>query len=186
MASYRCSLILTICADGQKGIPHFIFKGISGGSVHKEVLSYSNDYVSTMSVQENAWMNEECMFDWIENNFKYVINGKTRLIRDSLKVHKMESIVSKLSEYCVKVIYVPGGCTGIAQPLDVGIMKPFKLQMSNDYVHYYAENPFPTSAPERRRDMYDRSLMSWKKINEDTICNSWYKSGPFFPMGPGK
>ena len=35
-------------------------------------------------------------------------------------------VVSKIAELGIKVIHIPGGCTGLCQPLDVGVNKPFK------------------------------------------------------------
>ena len=31
------------------------------------------------------------------------------------------------------LVYVPGGCTGIFQPCDVGIQRPFKLSVKKSY-----------------------------------------------------
>ena len=38
----------------------------------------------------------------------------------------MVSVVTKISELGINVIHIPGRCTGLCQPLDVGVNKPFK------------------------------------------------------------
>ena len=38
----------------------------------------------------------------------------------------MASVVQRIQKQGIKVIHIPSGCTGLCQPLDVGINKPFK------------------------------------------------------------
>lgn len=45
---------------------------------------------------------------------------------DSLKVHQCDAVVSALADLGTAPVFAPGGCTGVAQPLDVEIMAPFK------------------------------------------------------------
>ncbi len=40
----------------------------------------------------------------------------------------MASVVSRIVELDIKVIYIPGGCTGLCQPLDVGVNRSFKAR----------------------------------------------------------
>eukprot|EP00644_Phytophthora_capsici_P010762 jgi/Phyca11/14693/fgenesh1_pg.PHYCAscaffold_9_\ len=50
-----------------------------------------------------------------------------------LKTHKMASVRRALEERCcTQVEFVPPGVTGVSQPMDVAVMKPFK-----DYVNFY-------------------------------------------------
>ena len=37
-----------------------------------------------------------------------------------------ESVVHRIQEMGVEVIHIPGGCTSLCQPVDVGFNKPFK------------------------------------------------------------
>ena len=41
----------------------------------------------------------------------------------------MASVVQRIKKLGIKVIHKPGRCTGLCQPLDVGINKPFKCRM---------------------------------------------------------
>ena len=109
----------------------------------------------------NAWMDEEGMIEWFHKNFIYLLDGKTLLIMDSLKVHMSTRIVSYFAHYDVHCKFIPGGCTGIIQPLDVGIMKPLKHYMKEDYIHYYSSHAFPINALQRRKDMHSRAVKSY-------------------------
>ena len=50
----------------------------------------------------------------------------TLLILDSYCCHMMESIVQRIQELGVEVQHIPGGCTSLCQPVNVGFNKPFK------------------------------------------------------------
>ncbi len=38
----------------------------------------------------------------------------------------MVLVVNKISDLGIEVIHIPGKCTGLCQPLDIGVNKPFK------------------------------------------------------------
>jgi hypothetical protein len=48
------------------------------------------------------------------------------LILDSYRCHMMGSVVQRIQELGVEVQHIPGGCTSLCQPVDVGFNKPFK------------------------------------------------------------
>ena len=41
----------------------------------------------------------------------------------------MASVTDAIADLGIEIIRIPGGCTGLCQPLDVGINKPFKAQV---------------------------------------------------------
>ena len=41
----------------------------------------------------------------------------------------MASVVQRIQKLGIEVIHIPGGCTDLCQPLDVGINKPFKCRV---------------------------------------------------------
>ncbi|RLN11030.1 hypothetical protein BBJ28_00009198 [Nothophytophthora sp. Chile5] len=124
--SYRCTVALTVSADGRMHPPHFVFKGVPGGTVEAQVRRFALPETATFSVQTKAWYNERVMMEWIDLCWRYIVTEPTVLILDSLKVHRSETVISALADLGTVVRFVPGGCTGIAQPLDVGVMSPFK------------------------------------------------------------
>ncbi len=51
------------------------------------------------------------------------------LLLDSYCCHIMASIVNRITTLGVEVIHIPGGCTGLVQPLDVGFNRPLKIHI---------------------------------------------------------
>ena len=45
---------------------------------------------------------------------------------DSYRCPMMASVVQRIQDMGVEVIHIPGGCTSLCQPVDVGFNKPFK------------------------------------------------------------
>ncbi len=48
------------------------------------------------------------------------------LFLDSFTVHMMGSVINKIQELGVEVNFIPPGCTGLVQPVDVNYNKSFK------------------------------------------------------------
>ncbi len=53
------------------------------------------------------------------------------LLLDSFKVHLKGSISDTIHALGVEVEFIPAGCTGLVQPIDVGFNKPFKTNMTH-------------------------------------------------------
>ena len=78
-------------------------------------------------------MDERCMLIWVDQILGPYLAVNTPppgvqpvILLDSYQCHMMASVVSKISALGVEVIHIPGRCTGLCQPLDVGINRPFK------------------------------------------------------------
>ena len=62
----RVTACLSVCADGTKLPPMFIFIGKPGGSIEREFSSFPKDAV--YAVQENAWTDEACVLKWVSDD----------------------------------------------------------------------------------------------------------------------
>ena len=76
------------------------------------------------------------MLEWIEDVLKpNVANVPPGIVPilflDSFTVHKMGSVVNAIQALGVEVDFIPPGCTGMVQPVDVGYNKPFKASSAN-------------------------------------------------------
>jgi hypothetical protein len=112
-----------------------IFKGTANERIVTTDLPSFNP-MSDYLCQTNAWMDDRCMLVWAKGCL-----GSFRLLRppplgiipvillDSYRCHLMGSVVRAIQELGVEVIHIPGGCTGLLQPLDVGLNKPFKVRV---------------------------------------------------------
>ncbi|KAF4148950.1 hypothetical protein GN958_ATG01866 [Phytophthora infestans] len=100
------SCFLCTSATGKKLPAFIVFSGATGGPVHCELQAHplhKADEV-VLTVQKNAYCDE-------------------RIMIECLKVYKMGSVRAKLEEAMTGVDFVPAGATGLAQPMDVSVMR---------------------------------------------------------------
>ena len=86
-------------------------------------------------------MDEGVMIAWVDAVLKpYVTTAPEHviplLILDSYRCHMMGSVVQKIQELGVEVRHIPGGCTSLCQPVDVGFNKPFKDRMRKQWLSW--------------------------------------------------
>ena len=130
-STMRVTVAVTITASGEILQPMIVFKGSPrpGGRIHREFPNYPRG--SHYVCQPRAWMDEKVMLKWVDNVLEPFIAtcpGGTipLLILDSYKCHLMASVCQKINNLGVEVEHIPGGCTSLCQPVDVGIGKPLK------------------------------------------------------------
>ena len=87
---------------------------------------------------KKAWMDESMMRLWIEkclSPWKNTLpqNCVPLLILDSFRVHMMGPIVAEIQGLGIEVQYIPGGCTYLCQPIDVGVNRPIKHAMAEQW-----------------------------------------------------
>ncbi len=100
------------------------------------------------------------------------------ILLDSYQCHMMGSVIHAIQELGIEVIHIPGGCTGLLQPLDVGLNKPFKVRVRASWDkwmmamidnHAVIESPtrddIASWATSAHWDMDDKPMMKkvWKK-----------------------
>lgn len=85
-----------------------------------EALLYSN---------RSGWITEFILTDYLTKvwlNIDIPADKKLFLVMDKCTVHTKDSIIKTLKSQGSEVEFIPGGCTGLLQPLDVCINKPLK------------------------------------------------------------
>ena len=110
----------------------FVITGKPGGHIERSFMQFPNG--AHYTVQENAWMDERLMLEWIDTVLKPWADGAPDNIRpfvllDSYRCHLTNPVKLTMNEAGVDYFHIPGGCTGLCQPVDVGINKPFKVCM---------------------------------------------------------
>jgi hypothetical protein len=128
----RCTVSLTICADGTKLKPMVIFKGTRNGRIATRELPQSKfcDQL-VLAAQPNAWQDEENLNDWVDGVLVPHIQQKAagtpvKLFLDQFSAHETDGLKARMDELGVQLELIPAGCTWLLQPVDVGIGKPFK------------------------------------------------------------
>ena len=86
-------------------------------------------------------------------------------------MHQSSQIRATIANMGVEVIIIPGGLTGMVQPLDVGVNAPFK--------HWLAESAIEDgdsalyTASETRHATACSISQAWDRISIETILNSF-------------
>jgi hypothetical protein len=77
------------------------------------------------------------MLEWVEMVLKPYLSGAPHhigplILLDSFKVHMLGSAVQEIQSLGAEVKFIPPGCTGLVQPVDVGFNKPFKASSAHN------------------------------------------------------
>ncbi len=177
---------MTIAADGMVLPSTIVFlKGKANGPIaQNEFATYPTTH--HYRCQDNAWMDEAVMIVWVDDVLKpYVANAPDYiiplLILDSYRCHMMASVVTRIQELGIEVKHIPGGCTSLCQPVDVGFNKPFKNRMRRQWMSWMiAEGVIhgTTSLPTRCdvAGLVDRAMTEMKE-EVGIVRNLWSKTG---------
>ena len=119
-------------------------------------------------------MDEEVMLAWVDGLLKAYVDSVLDgiiplLILDSYQCHMMALVVHLIQEMGVEVIYIPCGCTGLCQPVDVGFNKLFKdciRQLWTNWMIDKGLNSGTTTAPTRKvvAEWLDEVLIDMKNV----------------------
>jgi len=141
--SKRCTVALTVRASGKMLKPMVIYKGTRYGRIATRKL---RDHPQEMkyAMQPKARFDEATMLNWVDYVLKpYVAMAPVGIIPilflESFKVHLLGSIADAIQGLGVELKIIPPGCTGLVQPIDVRINKPFKANMRKIYTDWLQE-----------------------------------------------
>jgi hypothetical protein len=191
----RITAFLTVCADGTKLPPLLVFKGKPGGQIEREFVKESYPPECKYIVQQNAWTDERVMLFWVENVLAPYIKTCPAgivpyLLLDKYKTHTTTAVSKVIEELGVEWDIIPGGCTGLVQPIDVGIGKPFKNRVRHQWEDFMVEicesNSTELLAQKSTRKMIAVwAKEAWHSMPTHIVKNSW-RNGDFsyFPEEP--
>jgi hypothetical protein len=139
-------------------------------------------------LNKKAWFNKQIMLDWIDHVLApcvaTVLPGIVSiLLLDQFGVHKMGLIVDSIQALGVQVKFIPAGCTGLVQLVDVGCNKSFKCKMCNEFLAWMMSQdpnvPIPRSTC---HDVARWIINAQNNISAETILNAWRKTRfPYYP-----
>ena len=114
--------------------------------------------------QDNAWMDERVMLMCVNMVLKPYVdpapeNVVPLLFLDSYCCHMMNSVVNAIQDLGVEVEHIPGGCTSLCQPIDIGINKPFKAFLHKTWEKWMIDEGirYGTTSPPTRELIGERS-----------------------------
>ena len=125
-------------------------------------------------------MDEQCCLEWVEKCMKPWAESAPEgiiplLFLDSYKCHQQASVVDFIAELGVEVQFIPGGCTGLCQAVDVGVNKPFKNRMCAMWEEYMLEEGLQQlkTCPPTRQKMVHWCVDALQDLPEDLVKNAW-------------
>ena len=123
------------------------------------------------------------MLKWVDDVLApYVVTAPPDIIPllflDSFKVHMLASVVQKIQGLGVQVEFIPPGCTGLLQPVDVGYNKAFKAKLRTEYNNWlWAQDPDKPIPSTTRAEVAGWISSAEEAITRETIRNAWRKMG---------
>ena len=191
----RATCALTCTAAGDFLRPMLIYKGKATGLIATREFQ-RHDPTSIYACQAAAWMDEVCMLRWIEEVLKpyLVVNPPPPgivpvILLDAYRCHMMASVTDAIADLGIEIISIPGGCTGLCQPLDVGINKPFKTRIRALWEEWMIDEIDRTGmvyAPSREDISSWVAQVVWGMDKKPLMRNAWRKTGyDWFPEEAG-
>ena len=175
----RATVALCITASGKALTPMIVFKGKPQGRI---VTCEFPEYPLGMeyACQDNAWMDETVMLQWVNKVLKPYVDDAPEgivpiLFLDSYRCHIMASVVNAVQGLGVEVEHIPGGCTYLCQPVDVGVNKPYKTHLRERWESWmFAEGIIHgTTSPPTRKHIAEWAIHANNTLTETVIKNSW-------------
>ena len=102
------------------------------------------------------------------------------LFLDAFKVHQCAGVKDKFADIGVNLRIIPGGCTWLVQPIDVGVGKPFKDLCRKFWWEWMmTEKETGQATREQQCGWIKRA---WEELPPTAAYNSWRKTSfSFFP-----
>ncbi len=180
----RATVAVAITASGIILPSVVVFKGQPNGRIAKEEIpTFTTDHF--YACQKNAWMDERVMKQWVNVVLKpYVETAPDHiiplLILDSYRCHMMSSVVQCIQELGVEVQHIPGGCTSLCQPVDVGFNKPFKTCIRRTWESWmiFEGMVHGTTSTPTRLEVTGWIANAFRQLKDtEMVKNAWLKTG---------
>jgi hypothetical protein len=132
-------------------------------------------------------MDETVMLDWIDLILApYVAEAPAGIVPvlflDSYRAHMMKSVVARVQALGVDVFHIPGGCTGLCQPVDVGFNKPLKTRMRSQWEEWMSSKwddmAVTDVTPKPTREIVSEWVCgAFDNFPDGLVRNAWTKTG---------
>ena len=176
-STMRVTVAVTVSASGKMLPSMIVYKGKPGRHIERE---FSDFMVSRhFCVQERAWMDEVVMKKWVDEilipHCKQAPSGiHPILLLDSYRCHLMASVVNQIQNAGIQVEHIPGGCTSLCQPIAIGIGKPLKNRVCDDWEEWMLEQgDTAIFKPPTRETLAKWIVTSLQSLSSEMVQNSW-------------
>lgn len=181
----RFTACLAVSANGDKLKPFLIFKGKVGGRIEtREFPQNPHGDVVHLCVQESAWQDERNMLQWIDAVFVPYVQQRAQgivpvlLVLDHFSVHWTADVRARLETLGITTHKIPPGCTGLVQPIDVGIGKPFKERVKALWWEWMKDQGAnaATFVSASREQAIEWIADAWELVTPEIVKASWRKT----------
>ena len=183
----RFTIMATVMSEeGAKLPPYLIFKS----NLKSELPNNYKDHLIVRN-NSNGWIKEDLLKDWLDRivlNLKLPENYVLALVIDQCKVHLKDTIQKYLKKNNLAFFYIPSGCTGLLQPLDVCINKPLKdklrLHFSKWFQEFDSTDKNITKSgylkPPPFEEICNWLLDDWNNIDNELVKKSFEYRGNYY------
>jgi hypothetical protein len=176
----RMTVLLSVVSNGDFLSPFVIGKSMSKKT--KEINCYLNLFHSSNS---NSWMTTTMFIEYLKLviiPYKRKTMGKIILIMDKFSVHTNSTVQDFMKNSNINYEYIPAGCTGFLQPLDVTINRVFKDGIRAHYDEFLSETLQVTQEqnqiyPPSKENFYSWIVGTLAKMEKNLIINSFKHCG---------
>jgi hypothetical protein len=127
----------------------------------------------------NRWI-DDVLLPWVQARRQVNPAVVPLLLLDSYRVHMMGTVMRRIQDMGVMVQHIPGGCTYLCQPVDVGINRPIKKAMSDQWEEWmYSGGGMVDGVAQvpTRALVAHWVIGTYQKISQQTGRNAWMKKG---------
>jgi hypothetical protein len=136
----------------------------------------------------SGWINEEILLKWLKyiwQSLKFAEEDQPVIILDKCPVHTKKTVIDYMNNREIKHFFIPAGCTGYLQPLDVSINKPFKDRVRlflKDWIEEKSLNPRNITnqaniKPPTNDEIIEWALSSLSDIDDAIVKKSFKTCG---------
>ncbi|RHY21038.1 hypothetical protein DYB32_009912 [Aphanomyces invadans] len=185
--SLRMTAVLAAKADGTKLPIMFIMKGTPGGRIEThELPTYPSGHA--YAVQEKGWMDGRVWKTYLRTVLQDDIEEASVVLVDNFESHVSEDSVKIMNEELGSHLCpLPPNATSMCQPLDVGVMAPFKRHLRELWLHEDIivdddDDVFSLTARQKRLALIKRAIRAWDMVSADAVRGSFEKALPQEPL----
>ncbi|RHY39562.1 hypothetical protein DYB30_000467 [Aphanomyces astaci] len=182
--SMRMTTVLTVRSNGDKLPILFIIRGTPGGRIEtSELPTYPSGHF--YAVQGKAWMDNTVWKSYLRDLLHRSLVEPSVILLDNFESHVNDAsyriVEGELGSF---LCAIPPNATSICQPLDVGVMAPFKRYLRDEWlteemIDGEDGDDFDTpTAAEKRKAMVKRAIAAWDRVTATEIRNSFVKALP--------
>jgi hypothetical protein len=131
-------------------------------------------------------MDERCMMLWVDQILgPYLAVNllppgiQPVILLDAYRCHMMELDVAKISKLGIEVIHIPGGCTGLCQPLNIGMNKPLKHCLHDLWEEWKTDmhDKEGEICDAMHKEVVERmAIVYWQMMGSKFLTNAWQKT----------